>query len=567
MGLAGLAFGQTITEYPIPTAASGPQAITSGPDGNLWFTEQDGNKIGRVTPGLSFTEITVPTPASHPFGITPGPDGNLWFTENFASKIGRITPAGTITELPLPTAGSGPREITTGPDGNLWFVETSGNRIGRITPSGLIVEFTIPTSNSTPQGIVAGPDGNLWFTESLGNKIGRVTTSGTITELLIPTASSFPRNITAGPDGNLWFTEQGGHKIGRVTTAGVITEFPGAGDPWGICAGSDGNLWFVEQVANKLGRITFSGTVTSYSIPTATSEPRGIASGPDGALWFTEHNANNIGRIEPPPTPLVSSIDPSSGPAVGGTPMTISGSLFADGAELTIDDAVATNIVVVSAQEIDAMTPALSPGTLNDVTVTNPDTGSGTLARGFFADFLDMPQGDIFHDYVEKIFRNGVTAGCGQGNYCRDIVVYRVSMAVFLLKAEHGSTYVPPPCTGIFGDVPCPGPFTDWVEQLSAEGITGGCGGGNYCPADKVTRAQMSAFLLKTEHGSAYTPPACAGLFDDVACPSLFADWIEALYADQVTGGCSTDPLLYCPSSFSTRGQMAVFVVKTFSLP
>ena len=41
----------------------------------------------------------------------------------------------------------------------------------------------------------------------------------------------------------------------------------------------------------------------------------------------------------------------------------------------------------------------------------------------------------------------------------------------------------------------------------------------------------MAAFLLKAEHGSSDLPPACHGVFADVACPSLFADWIEQLYA------------------------------------
>src|SRR5262249_3753965 len=37
----------TIIEYPVPTSDSGPNNITSGPDGNLWFTEYSGSKIGR----------------------------------------------------------------------------------------------------------------------------------------------------------------------------------------------------------------------------------------------------------------------------------------------------------------------------------------------------------------------------------------------------------------------------------------------------------------------------------------------------------------------------------------
>ena len=49
-----------------------------------------------------------------------------------------------------------------------------------------------------------------------------------------------------------------------------------------------------------------------------------------------------------------------------------------------------------------------------------------------------------------------------------------------------------------FLDVPCPSPFADWIEQLAAESITGGCGGGNYCPAQSVRRDQMAAFLFNT---------------------------------------------------------------------
>ncbi len=137
-------------------------------------------------------------------------------------------------------------------------------------------------------------------------------------------------------------------------------------------------------------------------------------------------------------------------------------------------------------------------------------------------------------------------------------------MAVFLLKSEHGSSYAPPTCHGVFGDVACPSLFADWIEQLAAEGITAGCGGGNYCPTTPVTRAQMAVFLLKAEHGPSYTPPACTGIFGDVTCPSLFADWIEQLAAEGITGGCGGGN--YCPNNPNTRGQMAVFLVKTFGM-
>ena len=126
----------TLATYPLPTSGSGPFGIAAGPDGNVWFTEDLGNKIGRITPAGSITEYSVPTTGSRPSGIAAGPDGNLWFTEGKGNKIGRITPAGSITEYLVPTTGSWPSGIAAGPDGNLWFTEDLGNKIGRITPAG-----------------------------------------------------------------------------------------------------------------------------------------------------------------------------------------------------------------------------------------------------------------------------------------------------------------------------------------------------------------------------------------------------------------------------------------------
>jgi virginiamycin B lyase len=77
-------------------------------------------------------EFPIPTANSYPFGITAGPDGNLWFTENFGNKIGRITPGGVIREFPISTANSQPQGIAPFPGGNLWFCESNGNKIGEI---------------------------------------------------------------------------------------------------------------------------------------------------------------------------------------------------------------------------------------------------------------------------------------------------------------------------------------------------------------------------------------------------------------------------------------------------
>ncbi len=108
--------------------------------------------------------------------MTAGPDGtSIWFAQEDGNKIGRISTTGTFTEFSLPTPDSRPRDIVVGPDGNLWFTEAQANKIGMITPTGQITEFPIPTPASEPSGIALGPDGNLWFTERLADKIGRLT--------------------------------------------------------------------------------------------------------------------------------------------------------------------------------------------------------------------------------------------------------------------------------------------------------------------------------------------------------------------------------------------------------
>jgi len=198
-----------------------------------------------------------------------------------------------------------------------------------------------------------------------------------------------------------------------------------------------------------------------------------------------------------------------------------------------------------------------------DEALSNLVTKTWTLHVG--ESFPDVPTTNAFYAFIENLFHNGITGGCGGGNYCPTNPVTRAQMAVFLLKSKNGAAFVPPACTGVFGDVPCPSPFADWIEELSREGITGGCGGGDYCPSNPVTRAQMAVFLLKSEHGSAYVPPTCAGVFGDVPCPSQYANWIERLAAEQITGGCGGGD--YCPGNPNTRGQMAVFLVKTFGLP
>jgi len=261
---------------------------------------------------------------------------------------------------------------------------------------------------------------------------------------------------------------------------------------------------------------------------------------------------------------LVFTGTPPLGPPTGGTLTTLKGMLFEEGATVTVGGVPATNVDVVDAQTITSTMPALPPGSINDVVVSNPSGSSGTLTNGWAASFLDVPPGNLFYSAVWLLVRNDITAGVGGGNYGVNDSTLRQQMAVFLLKGKHGICYAPPPCTHVFPDVPCPSNFADWIEALAAEGITGGCGSGNYCPANPVLRQQMAVFLLKAKHGSSYAPPPCSGEFADVPCPSQFANWIEQLAAENITGGCGGAN--FCPANAVTRGQMSAFLSLAFHL-
>lgn len=329
--------------------------------------------------------------------ITSGPDGNLWFTgSNLKDNypwIGRITPAGVISIFPMPpSTGSTPTGIqstsslagmTSGPDGNLWFrgetLELRADNgqlisnvytIGRMTPAGVISIFPIPvptgftSDTDTVGGPTVGRDGNLWFDLTMNTietinassgwpvsticKVGRMTPAGVITEFLVPGHDTLPAGMTSacaltamtsGSDGNLWFDlinneidKTSGrlistdNEIGRITPTGVITEFPVPSNddiptrsPYDtldhITSGPDGNLWFglisykidntgaTTAFGSRIGRITPAGVITEFPLlgDEDVVDAENMVPGPDGNLWLTGSNKNYpwIGRMTP----------------------------------------------------------------------------------------------------------------------------------------------------------------------------------------------------------------------------------------------------------------------------
>jgi hypothetical protein len=360
--------------------------------------------------------------------------------------------------------------------------------------------------------------------------------------------------------------------LSSATSAGSMTNVLGS------LSSAATTAYRIEFFSNHLCDPSGNGQGESFlGFTNVTTDAGGLAlidatlSIPAPGAWITATatdpagNTSEFSACVELPAPGLASIAPTSGPAGGGTTVSLTGVRFQSGATVSIGGVAAGSSNVVDDIHATAVSPSLAPGALYDVVLTNLDGLSATLSKVWLADFLDVPQAHPFHNFVEKLLRHAVTAGCTAGNFCPGDPVTRAQVAVFLLRSHDGPTYVPPPAGGtIFADVPANSFAAAWIEQLAARSITAGCGGGNYCPQSPVTREQMAVFIIRTEHGASYVPPDPTGIFADVPVSSPFARWIERLAAEGITGGCGGGN--FCPKNATTRGQMAVFLVTAFGL-
>jgi hypothetical protein len=188
--------------------------------------------------------------------------------------------------------------------------------------------------------------------------------------------------------------------------------------------------------------------------------------------------------------------------------------------------------------------------------------------------FSDVPGNNSFWRYIEGFNTQGITTGCAANpkKYCPNDPVTRAAMAVFLLRAEHGSSYQPPVSTGLFSDLPVSGKewMQPWVEQFFREGITTGCAvnPSRFCPESSVTRAAMAIYVLRAVHGTTYQPPVSTGIFSDVPVvgKEWMTPWVEQFYREGYTTGCGVSPLRFCPEDLVTRGSMAVFIDRAYGI-
>ena len=239
--------GKVLKRYNVNTD---PHGLGIGPDGKtVWFTGKTKGTVGYLKPDGTAVNFALPNQNSdgpekdkpYPIYIAAGSDGNMWFTELQGNRIGRVTPAGKISEFPIPTPNSRPIAIIKEPSGTaLWFSEEAGNKVARIDMKGTITEFAVPVRKMSPQpnymlaGLAFDAEGNVWTQQYVaqtdGNPpgpdyivmIGKSIRSAKPSDKLdftyyeVPTRNTVMHRIIQGPDMNMWYTELKADKIGRI---------------------------------------------------------------------------------------------------------------------------------------------------------------------------------------------------------------------------------------------------------------------------------------------------------------------------------------------------------------
>ena len=330
--VGGTIVGSATTTYRTPTPGDGflfptpcctrPGYMTSGSDGNLWFTDGSSN-LGQVTPsgGITYSQSAVQGEAQQ---LTTGSEGDLYVNAFVAggsateSDIANVKPGGfngTTFKWEVSAKGTSINDLALGPDGNVWFAGHpsvgTGGTVGFVTPAGKVKLFQLPPADGVPVAITSGPDGALWFLLTIG-QIGRISTTGTVTLFIPPTATSFggSNTIALGPDGNLWFLGADSNSndiVGRVAPTGAVTEFAALqprAEETGITAAADGNLWFNQPeltscgYGSGVGRITPSGVLTDlFASCVDTNDRWNIVAGPDGNVWNSAYYGIGVARI------------------------------------------------------------------------------------------------------------------------------------------------------------------------------------------------------------------------------------------------------------------------------
>jgi len=120
-----------LSKFQPPTKGK-PQRLELDPDGNVWFSERQGNKIGRFDPKTeTFKEYPLPGPEGSPYAVGVDKDRMVWYSSHEQDTMNRLNPeTGEVTEYPYPHSEISMREFFVDRKGRMWYASSANNKVG-----------------------------------------------------------------------------------------------------------------------------------------------------------------------------------------------------------------------------------------------------------------------------------------------------------------------------------------------------------------------------------------------------------------------------------------------------
>ena len=312
-----------VKEYRIPTPCTQPLAITTDPEGNVWFTQANAGRVSKFVPSTeTFTEYENPKwPAgtrSMMWGIDYSPDGNIWYTDEATDAVWKfsiMTEQYSRIDFPK-VVDSLPQRLSV-EGSNIIVNDFSGNKITFLDPAQSTVGMShlsipSPVENSVTGAFTVDSQRNVWYTNWI------FQTGGVLAKLSqdkLEQSAAF----------------QAGNTSAKVFDFVDIYAFPaGMTTPNGIAAADDDSIWISDTSSNFFFKfdpdtesftkyLTSPPQISSYGnssglITSPVSRPYWGAFDNDGHFVFNEQTANRIGVFEPKTESLVEYVIPSNNP-------------------------------------------------------------------------------------------------------------------------------------------------------------------------------------------------------------------------------------------------------------
>ncbi len=302
--------------------------------------------------------------------------------------------------------------------------------------------------------------------------------------------------------------------------------------------------------------LTAASAASNPSV-SATDTYAFAATSGSGTGGVTSSGGGGGGQVAP--APVVSGINPASGPAAGGTTVTIAGSGFTGATAVDFGTAPAADFTVDSDSQITAVSPAGTAGTTVDVSVTTPEGTSATGSADKFTytaaapssavAFPDVPSSYWAYAYIETLAGRGIVNGFPDGTFRPNVPVTRaqfVKMLVLTLGLNPGSGHTS------FTDVASSAWFAPYVAAAVQAGIVKGTSPTTFSPDEAITREQMAVMVARALK---LTKPVALHFRDDAKIDAWALPGVEEAVAAGYIDGFPNDT--FQPLGTTTRAQAA----------